>query len=295
MKTVLFYSFKGGVGRTQLLLNVAKYLAREKDKKIVIVDFDIYAPGLSYLSSAKKDENKQYFLKYLVNLFQDEESAIFTETLEKNLDLISIYNMENLIPYNSLLTELSQYLYSIKTESDKRRTEISTAADKIFEVIKDDIERSGDYDYAFFDARTGITEVSDILFSHYVDLKIFMSSYNIQNIEGTNEILRILSEQAIHRHTILRVLSPRPVVHRDELKGIKAKADLDHRIELKNKFEWLGTMEIPYESELVFNDFEVWDKLDDNNKYKQSIRDIANSMLEYFDNAILTINEHYGL
>ena len=46
-KTVLFYSFKGGVGRTHVLLNSAKYLA-SSGKKVLIVDFDIHAPGLSY-------------------------------------------------------------------------------------------------------------------------------------------------------------------------------------------------------------------------------------------------------
>lgn len=43
MKTVIFYSFKGGVGRTQTMFNIAKYLSR-KNKKIALVDFDLYAP-----------------------------------------------------------------------------------------------------------------------------------------------------------------------------------------------------------------------------------------------------------
>jgi len=143
MKTVLFYSFKGGVGRTQSLLNIAKYLAREKHQKIAIVDFDIYAPGLSYLSpNLKKDIEKEYFLKYLVNLFEDIDTNIYAEEIEANIDLIPVYNMENLRPYHELLTELSQYLYSIKMESDKRVDEVSTVTDNIFEVIKTDIAKN---------------------------------------------------------------------------------------------------------------------------------------------------------
>lgn len=42
---VSFYSFKGGVGRTSALMNVARHLARMK-KKVLIVDADIAAPGV---------------------------------------------------------------------------------------------------------------------------------------------------------------------------------------------------------------------------------------------------------
>ena len=62
MKSILFYSFKGGVGRTQTLLNVAKYLANDLGKKILIVDFDIYAPGVSYHLDLGKKEDEDYLI-----------------------------------------------------------------------------------------------------------------------------------------------------------------------------------------------------------------------------------------
>ncbi len=280
MKTVLFYSFKGGVGRTQSLLNIAKYLSKEKNKKIAIVDFDIYAPGLSYLSDKmKQDENKEYFLKYLVDLFKENEKKdILVKQIAENLTLIPAYDMQNIIPYHNLLTDLSQFLYSIKHSSSIETDSLSTVADNIFNVIKEDISKTAYYDYIFFDARTGITEVSDILFSKDVDFKVIISSYNNQNISGTNEILKILPKSKIQKHKILRVLSPKPNISSDKLKGIKAKADLEDNVELKNIFYWLGTMEIPYEEEIVFNDRNAWDILKDDNLYKQSIKDIANNI-----------------
>ena len=287
MKTVLFYSFKGGVGRTQSLLNIAKYLTEEKNKKIAIVDFDIYAPGLSYLSSNQKDIDTEYFLKYLVNLFEENEKKdIFTEQITENLTLIPAYSMQNIMPYHDLLTDLSQFLYSIKQSSNIETDNLSTVADNIFNVIKEDISKTGDYDYIFFDARTGITEVSDILFSKDVDFKIIISSYNNQNIYGTNEILKILPKSDIQKHQILRVLSPKPDVENNKVEAILAKADLvtdDNYIRLRSKFDWLGTMEIPYEQEIVLNDFNSWDKLDENNSYKKSIKDIANTIKDKFN------------
>src|SRR5271168_2494145 len=45
MYIITFYSFKGGVGRTMALVNVAAELVR-RGRKVLVVDFDLQAPGL---------------------------------------------------------------------------------------------------------------------------------------------------------------------------------------------------------------------------------------------------------
>jgi len=277
MKTVLFYSFKGGVGRTQTLFNVAKCLA-EKGKRLLIVDFDLYAPGLSYLANSTEGNN-YYFLEFLIDIFKGskKEQDIYKQEIVDNLYLIPAFDMRDLMPYNKLLTELSKYLYSIKSESDKRVDQNTTVADDILDIIVYNLNTL-DYDYIFFDARTGITEVSDILFSYRVDLKVIISSYNQQNIDGTNAILQILSRQKIYNHKILRLLSPKPEKKRQEFKKCKARANLDDNPDLKEKLDWVDLMEIPYENELVVNDVNVWERLDNKNSYKLAINDIAQTI-----------------
>jgi len=49
--TISFYSYKGGVGRTLVVANVAKFLARF-GQKVFAVDFDLEAPGLHYKFAA---------------------------------------------------------------------------------------------------------------------------------------------------------------------------------------------------------------------------------------------------
>src|SRR5205823_4939923 len=47
MKTITFYSYKGGVGRSLALSNIAKRLS-EFGKKVCLIDFDLEAPGLHH-------------------------------------------------------------------------------------------------------------------------------------------------------------------------------------------------------------------------------------------------------
>ncbi|PYO54126.1 MAG: hypothetical protein DMD83_22920, partial [Candidatus Rokuibacteriota bacterium] len=46
---VTFYSFKGGVGRTHAAVNIALAMATSR-LRVLLVDFDLEAPGLSSLS-----------------------------------------------------------------------------------------------------------------------------------------------------------------------------------------------------------------------------------------------------
>ena len=45
MYVTTFYSFKGGVGRTMALVNVAVELA-QRGRRVLAVDFDLEAPGI---------------------------------------------------------------------------------------------------------------------------------------------------------------------------------------------------------------------------------------------------------
>ena len=53
MKTISFFSYKGGAGRSSILYNTISFLAKElnatSEHPIVVMDLDIDSKGLSYL------------------------------------------------------------------------------------------------------------------------------------------------------------------------------------------------------------------------------------------------------
>ena len=66
---VTFYSFKGGVGRSMALINVAGILAG-RGFRVLALDMDLEAPGISYLTQEEGEqtaENRSGFVDLLAD------------------------------------------------------------------------------------------------------------------------------------------------------------------------------------------------------------------------------------
>ena len=72
MKTVTFYSYKGGVGRTLALANIALRLS-EFGKKVCILDFDLEAPGVHYKFPKVDLHNRKGLVDYIYEYVQTKE------------------------------------------------------------------------------------------------------------------------------------------------------------------------------------------------------------------------------
>src|ERR1700687_1734395 len=68
MHIVTFYSFKGGVGRTMALVNAAVELTL-RGKRVLVVDFDLEAPGIQtygpFAGSLQRLGVVDYITKYM--------------------------------------------------------------------------------------------------------------------------------------------------------------------------------------------------------------------------------------
>lgn len=67
MKTISFFSYKGGSGRTSLMYNTLPYIAKElgatNEAPLIVADFDIDSKGISLLLNAKSEINTIQVLK----------------------------------------------------------------------------------------------------------------------------------------------------------------------------------------------------------------------------------------
>src|SRR5881398_1050556 len=70
---VTFYSYKGGVGRSMALANLAALLAR-RGRRVFMIDFDLEAPGLDSFQEFGIEAKKQGVVEY-AHEFQQKKIA----------------------------------------------------------------------------------------------------------------------------------------------------------------------------------------------------------------------------
>lgn len=186
------HSYKGGVGRTLSLISLAKEISEkyEDKKKILIVDADVEAPGLTWMLS-KRDATAP--ISYL-----DILSVLYYEKLNDRI----LQNITDCIKRSTFVVEterleVEQYFLPVYREKTQIMTCLSTP-EKIIEaqsnkyIITETFSKIGQMlgaDLVLVDLRAGTTEYSaPFLFDPRVQ-KIFISSTSLQSVKGTRQIL----------------------------------------------------------------------------------------------------------
>jgi len=85
---ISFYSYKGGVGRTQLTANLASYLCYYKQRKVLIIDWDMEAPGVDFFFNIDRSIIK----KGLLDLFNEFVKTVRNGENIKDNDLPQIFS-----------------------------------------------------------------------------------------------------------------------------------------------------------------------------------------------------------
>lgn len=215
MFVVTFYSYKGGVGRTLALVNVAVRLARW-NKRVFLLDFDLEAPGIDEFRLGQ-EESRAGLLEYI---------AAFTDTGE--VPPLKDYVFEASIP-TSKEGRLFVMPAGRKTEKDYQ-VQLSRLDWKTFyrrqkgflfvENLKAGIKKEFNCDYVLIDSRTGLTDISGICTIQLPNLAVLVFSLNNQNVSGISHVYQNIRSNPLGRQVdTLLVASPIPDVP-DEL-GLK--------------------------------------------------------------------------
>jgi MinD-like ATPase involved in chromosome partitioning or flagellar assembly len=184
MKTLMFYSYKGGAGRTVASGNIAVALAK-LGKRVLIIDMDFEAPGLHDLFRVENTEKFvhrqgiQDYLRGTLTLDQLKEDVIINLASEKGL------KRQYSLPDNSCL------LYLMATP---RATVVFSDESDLHPRMKDLIEFLSDthkLDYIILDSASGIRE-SYILSVQVCDLMMIFFRWSRQHIEGTLRLLKLM-------------------------------------------------------------------------------------------------------
>jgi len=205
MFTTTFYSYKGGVGRTSALMNVAHRLCRQ-GKTICVLDFDLEAPGLDSFESAQRSPSEPGLVEYVFQFIESQTLPQISKYLYE-ITPKGEYGHIFLMPagrkdldYQYALSQLNwKLLYS---ESNGYL---------VIEALRRSIEQEFKPDYLLIDSRTGLTDISGICTLQLPDLVVLLFNLNDQNINGTSQVYRSIVNNKLNRaiETLL-VASPIP-------------------------------------------------------------------------------------
>ena len=179
---VSFYSYKGGVGRTFALANIATTLAIW-GYRVLCVDWDLEAPGLS-----------NYFGRWLeqphhglLDLVEDIAAG----------HPIGQRQLTNIVRVPSCGDRLALIPAGRQDDDDyvRRVQDIDWTAlyeEHGFGTILEDIrgQWTGGYDFVLVDSRTGITDIGGICTVQLPDILVFMFTANHQSLHGAMQVAR---------------------------------------------------------------------------------------------------------
>ena len=190
MKTLTFYSYKGGVGRTLAVANAAKHLAR-LGQQVVVMDFDLEAPGLHYKFGLRQESGSP--LRGVVDLLHD------------------------FVTQGKLPNDLTACVRNVGNPPDPSRIRLLPAGDApsvgywkklaaidwhglfyaevppgllLLETLRLQIEQSFKRDFLLIDSRAGITEIAGAAATVMADVVVCLLINNPENLEGARAVLR---------------------------------------------------------------------------------------------------------
>ena len=194
MKTITFYSYKGGVGRTLALANIAKRLA-EFGKKVCIIDFDLEAPGLhqKFSNNINKKDIKAGIVEYIYEYSYENKlpKSIKGFTTKIKFNIKNIQDIDLITAGNIYSKEYWKKLTLINWGSLFYEKDSQGVA--FFIDLKQKIEKELKPDFLLIDSRTGITDISGITMSILADEIVLLVAKNEENIEGIKQIIETLS------------------------------------------------------------------------------------------------------
>lgn len=192
---ISFYSYKGGVGRTQLTANIATFLCHYSYKKVLLIDWDLEAPGLHFYFGEGNTQNKG--VVELLGAFQEVAKSKWEldETDLPYFDESYIVNIDNQVKGKGKIDLITAGFYDENYKEYNQKVTFFNWQhfyEKLdglnyTEFLKRKIKELG-YDYVLIDSRTGLSDYLGTVNIQLPDLNVLVMAPTNQNIEGCKRV-----------------------------------------------------------------------------------------------------------
>jgi Tfp pilus assembly protein PilF len=268
---ITFYSFKGGVGRSMALINTAGILAGRRGFRVLVLDLDLEAPGLTYLDPESPDVSPAQAQRELplqpgfVDLMTDAKERGQAADLFKlsDADLEATYTRKIKIPeslrefpdgsLHMMPAGLVDHDYARRLDAlNLNALYHDGLGEPLIRAFKKKLAESGRYHYVLVDSRTGMSEGAGICTRDLADHVMVLSGLNRQNVEGTSEFLREFRAATDRKKNFQIILSPIPNGEDELLERRRKRAEQRFGEAWGAKVEL--SLDIPYHPQLALTE-----------------------------------------
>lgn len=190
MYVTTFYSFKGGVGRTMALVNAAVALAKG-GRRVLVVDFDLEAPGLDTFDVLKPAREVPGVIDFVARYLETGQSP----------------DASDFVAECPLIGEQDGSLWIMPSGKSESYAASFSQIDWVelyekhdgfllFEDLKEQWKQGFNPDYVLIDSRTGHTDTSGICTRQLPDAVVVLFFPNEQNLRGLTDVVSDIREEA---------------------------------------------------------------------------------------------------
>ena len=191
MYVTTFYSFKGGVGRTMALVNVAIELA-QRGRRVLVVDFDLEAPGLDTFNLLRSRKRRRGIVEFVTEYLDTGKAPEVERFIYETKDVGRNGGCLWVMPSGE---EHEKYATSFR-EIDWLDLYENCDGYLLFEDLKAQWEQIVQPDYVLIDSRTGHTDTGGICTRQLPDAVAILFFPNDQNLRGLTTVVQDIRSEA---------------------------------------------------------------------------------------------------
>jgi hypothetical protein len=213
MRTITYYSYKGGVGRTLLVANTAKYLST-LGKTVFALDLDLEAPGLHYKFELGDEPKPSPTDSGVVDiLVQFLKGSPLPQRLDNYVSQVEVADGAGSIHIMNAGTAPSGGYWRLLSQVNWFELFYGNRPMGVpfFLELKERIRLSYDPDFFLIDARTGITEMGGIATTLLPDSVVCLALASVEHLEGLRAVMHGINQTSSREGQPVQLL---PVISR---------------------------------------------------------------------------------
>lgn len=191
MYTTTFYSYKGGVGRTMALVNVAVELA-QRGRRVLAVDFDLEAPGLDTFGIFCSRKRRPGLVEFVTEYLDTDRAPEVERFVHETKDVGEHGGWLRVMPSGEHREGYATSFQEIDWLDLYERRD----GYLLFEDLKAQWEQLLQPDYVLIDSRTGHTDTGGICTRQLADAVVILFFPNDQNLRGLTKIVQDIRAEA---------------------------------------------------------------------------------------------------